>query len=285
MTNNTFYNKTKGVFTMDNTKKISLNGVQETLLIPLSIKANETKRPGARIKDFKAVEIIETLKLDTAKYDKFMSHEGVVARTILFDEAMKCYLKKYPQAVCISIGCGFDSRFSRVDNGRLTWYDLDLPEVICARKQFFPEQERVYFIAKSALDPSWPREIKKDGKTIILIEGVLMYFKEEAVKQLLQIIKDNFDDVILLAELMSPLPAKNSRLHDTVKNTGATFQWGVKSGKEVEKLCAGLKLVEEKGFNSEMKKYSVRGRLFASIPVIRNFNNRLAVFTLHGNEF
>ncbi len=263
---------------------ILLNGVQETLLIPLAIKASETKRPKARIHDPRAVEIVEALELDTVKYDKFMSHEGVVARTILFDEAMKHYLKEYPRAVCISIGCGFDSRFSRVDNGTLTWYDLDLPEVICARKQFFPEQERVYCIAKSALDPSWPGEVKKGGKTIILIEGVLMYFKEEGVRQLLQIIKDNFDDVILLAELMPPISAKSSKLHDTVKNMEATFQWGVKSGKEVEKLCAGLKLVDEKSFNCEMKKHSFRGRLFASIPIIRNFNDRLAVFTLNGNE-
>lgn len=62
---------------------ISLNGVQETLLIPLAIKASETKRSNARIHDLKAVEIIEKLNLDTSKYDKFMSHEGVVARTIL----------------------------------------------------------------------------------------------------------------------------------------------------------------------------------------------------------
>lgn len=128
---------------------ISLSGVQETMLIPLVIKASETKRSNARIQDFKAVEIIEKLNPDTSKYDKFMSHEGVVARTILFDEATKRYLKKYPQAVCISLGCGFDSRFSRIDNGRLIWYDLDFPEVISARKQFFPEHERVHLIAKS----------------------------------------------------------------------------------------------------------------------------------------
>lgn len=263
---------------------ITLKGVQETMLIPLAIKASETKRPHARIHDFKAVEIIEKLNLDTSKYDKFMSHEGVVARTILFDEATKGYLKKYPQSVCISIGCGFDARFSRVDNGTLTWYDLDLPEVICARKQFFPEHERVHLIAKSALDASWPQEIKKGDKTIILIEGVLMYFKEEEVKQLLQIIKDNFHDVIILAELMPPLPAKSSKMHDTVKSTEATFKWGVKSGKEVEKLCHGLTLVDEKSFNCEMKKHSLRGRLFASTPVIRNFNDRLAVFTLNWKE-
>ncbi|BAH05113.1 class I SAM-dependent methyltransferase [Clostridium kluyveri] len=260
---------------------ISLNGVQETLLIPLAIKASETKRSNARIHDLKAVEIIEKLNLDTSKYDKFMSHEGVVARTILFDDATKYYLKKYPKSVCISIGCGFDSRFSRVDNGILIWYDLDFPEVIYARKQFLPEHERVHLIEKSALDASWPDEIKKGYKTIIIIEGMLMYLKEEEVKQLLQIIKNNFNDIILLVELMPSISSKSSKFHDTVKNTDATFKWGVKSGKEVEKLCDGLKLVYEKSFNCEMKKHSFRGKLFASIPIIRNFNDRLAVFALN----
>lgn len=257
-----------------------LDGVQETVLIPLAIKANETKRSKARIQDPKAVEIIEQLGLDVSKYDKFMSHEGVVARTILFDNAMKHYLKKYPKSVCISVGCGFDSRFSRVDNGELVWYDLDLPEVIAARKQFFPEQDRVHFIAKSALDSTWPQEVEKRDKTIILMEGILMYLHEEEVKQLFGIIKEHFNDVIVLAELMPPGPAKSSKYHDTVKNTNATFKWGVGSGKEVEKLCEGLLLVEEKSFNCEMKKHSFRGKLFAAIPVIRDFNDRIAVFRL-----
>lgn len=260
---------------------ISLNGVQETLLIPLAIKASETRRIKARIHDFKAVEIMEKLNLDTSKYDKFMSHEGVIARTILFDQAAKYYIKKYPQSVCISIGCGFDSRFSRVDNGILMWYDLDFPEVIQAREQFFPAHERVRLIKKSALDISWPDGIKKDCKTIIIIEGMLMYLKEGEVKQLLKIIRDNFKDVILITELMAPASAKSSKFHDTVKNTDATFKWGVKSGNQVEKFCKGLRLVCEKSFNCEMKKYSFRGKLFASIPVIRNLNNRLAVFTLN----
>lgn len=259
---------------------ISLSGVQETMLIPLAIKASETRRPNARIQDLKAVEIIEQLGLDVSKYDKFMSHEGVVARTILFDTVMKHYIARYPQSVCISIGCGFDSRFSRVDNGAIIWYDLDFPDVIAARKRFFPQQDRVHLIAKSALDPTWPQAVAKQDKTVILIEGMLMYLKEEEVKQLFQIIKANFNDVIVLAELMPPFSAKGSKYHDTVKKTNASFQWGIKSGKEVEKLCAGLQLIDEKSFNCEMKKHSFRGKLFAAIPGIRNLNNRLAVFTL-----
>ena len=79
--------------------KVKLGTVQETMLIPLVIKASETQRPKARIRDKKAVEILEQLELDTDKYDKFMSHEGVVARTIMFDRPLKSYVQLYPHGV------------------------------------------------------------------------------------------------------------------------------------------------------------------------------------------
>lgn len=259
---------------------LNLKGVEETMLIPLTIKANETLRDNARIKDEKAVEIVKQLNIDTEKYDKFMSHEGVIARTILFDNTMKYYIEKYPDAVCISVGCGFDNRFERVDNGKIRWYDLDLPNVIEARKRFFTKKDRVKLIAKSVLDKSWIDEVEKADVTIILIEGMLMYLYEEQVKTMFDIIKNNFNNVIIVAELMPMATSGCSKYHDTIKNTSATFKWGVKSAKDVEKLCDGLKLISEKSFNCEMKKYSIRGKLFASIPFIKNLNNFMAVFKL-----
>ena len=43
--------------------ELKLGDVQTTALIPLAVKANETLRKNARIKDPKAVEIIKALKL------------------------------------------------------------------------------------------------------------------------------------------------------------------------------------------------------------------------------
>ncbi len=79
--------------------ELKLGDVQTTALIPLAVKANETLRKNARIKDTKAVEIIRTLKIDTKPYDKFMSHEGVVARTIMLDRQLKGIIKKAPDTV------------------------------------------------------------------------------------------------------------------------------------------------------------------------------------------
>jgi hypothetical protein len=37
------------------------------------------------------VEIIHALNIDTRPYDKFMSHEGIIARTIMLDRQLKGY--------------------------------------------------------------------------------------------------------------------------------------------------------------------------------------------------
>ncbi len=258
--------------------KMELGEVQETMLIPLAIKANETLRPDARIRDEKAVHIIRSLGIDTAKYDKFMSHEGVVARTIMFDRALKGYLEQFPDAVCVNLGCGLDDRFSRVDNGKLLWYDLDLPDVVRIRRHYFKENKRVTMLEGSILEEDWTERIEKGRKAIFIAEGLLMYFKKEEIKQLLLVITRNFPDAVILAELMPPFAAKGSKHHDTVKNTRATFQWGTKSGHDLEALCPGLKLAKEESFNVVMKTFTLRGWLFASIPGVKNCNDRLAVF-------
>ena len=153
---------------------LQLGDVQTTALIPLAIKANETMRKNARIKDEKAVEIIKALKIDTAPYDKFMSREGVVARTIMLDRQLKGIIREYPDTVIVNIGCGFDNRFVRVDNGRIMWFDLDLPDAIEARKKAFQEQDRVTMIAGDVLESGWcepVRQALKDQQIMIAATG------------------------------------------------------------------------------------------------------------------
>ena len=135
--------------------ELKLGDVQTTALIPLAVKANETMRKNARIKDRKAVEIIKALKIDTTQYDKFMSHEGVIARTIMLDRQLKGIIQNVPDTVIVNVGAGFDDRFSRMDNGKILWFDLDLPDAIAARKKAFSERERVTMLAGSALEDDW----------------------------------------------------------------------------------------------------------------------------------
>ncbi len=62
----------------------------------------------------------------------------------------------------------------------------------------------------------------------------------------------------------------------TVKNTNAHFASGTDSGQEIADLTDGIKFIEEHSFNEEMKKYSIRGKLFALL--LPKVNDRWATF-------
>lgn len=257
-------------------EKLQFGDVQETALITLAIRASETARPNARIRDEKAKEIIDTLGVDVSKFDPFLSHEGVVARTILFREQLRELIGRYPDAVCVNLGCGFDDKFQQVDNGRIRWYDVDLPDQIAVRRKVFEDRERCVMLGGSALDGAWTKELPRAEMNLIVMEGVLEYFSKEQVKTCLNMLCDCFAHGYLLAELHSPVLEKNAKRHDAVKHTNATFGWGTKSGKEYLALEPRMTLVSETSYNEEMKKYTLRGKLFALIA--KNMNNRLAVF-------
>ena len=256
---------------------LQFGDIQETALIPLAIKASETARPNARIKDEKAKAIIDTLGVDVSKYDPFLSHEGVVARTIMYREQLKELLEKYPDAVCINLGCGFDDKFSQVDNGRLQWFDVDLPDQIAVRRKVYEDRKRCVMLEGDAVRGNWTKSIPASDMYLIVMEGVLEYFSKEQVKTCLNMLCDCFPHGYLLAELHSPFLEKHGKHHDAVKNTNATFGWGTKSGMEYLDLEPRMKLVSETSYNEEMKKYTIRGKLFAA-TIGKNINNRLAVF-------
>lgn len=261
--------------------ELQLGDVQTTALIPLAIKANETMRKNARIRDHRAVEMIRALGIDTKPYDKFMSHEGVIARTIMLDRQLKEIIRETPDTVIVNLGAGFDSRFDRVDNGRIFWFDMDLPDSIAARKKAFKEQERVKMIAGNVLESEWCSEVKeilKERKVrpVFLAEGLFMYLTLDQIRTMLEILKENFESGLLIAEQNNPMMVNNSKKHDTVKNTNATFQSGTESAKEIEALTDGIRLLEEHSFNEEMKKYSIRGKLFAAL--LPKMNDRWATF-------
>lgn len=260
---------------------LELGDVQTTALIPVAIKANETLRKNARLRDDVAVQIIRHLEMDTAPFDKFMSHEGVVARTIMLDRMLKAFVAAHPDAVVVNLGAGFDNRFSRVDNGSISWFDIDLPDAIAARKKVFAERDRVVMIAGDVLSDGWCAAVqaetqRKDAPLIFLAEGLFMYLTLQEIGLLLSLLKAHFADGTLIAELNNPMMVRSQKHHDTVKATKAVFRSGTKSGRELCALCDGIRFVSEHSFNEEMRKYSLRGKLFAAL--LPEMNDRWATF-------
>ena len=92
----------------------------------------------------------------------------------------------------VNIACGLDTRAYRMDNGRLTWYNLDLPETIEVRDSIYQEKGRISTIACSVLDEKWVEQVKVRGKMLFIIEGLTMYMTADEVKKMLAIIRGSF---------------------------------------------------------------------------------------------
>lgn len=255
--------------------RLQLGDVEETALIPLAVRASETERKNPRVKDEKAVEIMKALQIDPHNLDKTLTHECVVARTIMFDTVVHKYIEKYPDAVCINIGCGMDNRFARVDNGRIEWFNVDLPDSIDVRKKVYEEAEREHMISGNILDYNCYESILKNKPTIIIAEGLFMYFSKEQIKTILDIISKSFKHGYLVVELMNQKIMKEN-MHETVKHTNAKFGWGCKNGHALEELNKRFSLLSENSFSKQMQKSTLKSKIIGTI--VYKFNNRLAVF-------
>lgn len=257
-----------------------LTGVMETLLITLYIRAKDAMSSNPVINDTKAAEMIEKIDYDFRKFDNgMMSYYGVLARVKIMDEQVRKFINTNPDCVIVSVGCGLDTRFSRVDNGKIQWYNLDFPEVIAQRKLFFEENDRVSNIPKSALDITWPKDINTDGKKLLIIsEGMLMYLKESEVKQFLQILTTSFDSFDAQFDLLYKGLVNKASMHDTLKKANAQFNWGVKDGSEVVTLCPALKQTGLINFTDALE-YLLPGAKKLLTPVMYITNNRLGIYT------
>lgn len=259
---------------------VKFDGVMETLLITLYIRAKDAAGDTPVVNDQKAVEMVKKIDYDFSKFDSgIMSYYGVLARAKMMDDQARAFFSRNPQCTVVSVGCGLDTRFSRVDNGKIRWYNLDFPEVIEQRKLFFEDHPRVRDIPKSALDPSWTQDVETNGQPLLIIsEGMLMYLHEEEVARLLGILTHGFDSFEAHFDLLYKGLVNKGNYHDTVKKTGAQFNWGVKDGSEVVRLCPGLKQTGLINFTEEMR-HLLPGAKKLLIPIMYITNNRLGIYT------
>lgn len=229
----------------------NLTGVAETLLITLYIRALESQRPDALLKDEKAVALVRQLDFDPSQLLAKFNEESRVATVLRnreFDRHVRDFLVRWPEAVVVQIGCGLDTRFERVDNGKVEWYDLDLPEVIELRRKLIGDEgARQHFLACSALDHTWldTVSIHTPQQFLFLAEGVFMYFEEAQVKSLVLTLRERFPGAELVCDTFSPFLVWASNLGFALSHIDARFHWGLRRGQDLEHWGDGICLLDE----------------------------------------
>jgi O-methyltransferase involved in polyketide biosynthesis len=260
---------------MENISEIKLGSVQETLLLPLWGRAIETQKQKPLLVDNKAVSIINSIPYDFTAISKNINklvQAGWVARSIFFDKKIKTFIDLYPEATIVNIGCGLDTTFDRVDNEKIQWFDLDLPDTIDLRKKYISESDRRHFISKSVFDKSWYDKIEKKSNVMLLIAGVLFYFDEKEVKGIF----NDFHTFLPGAEIifdyasMKGIEYSNKKiLEKGGMDKSAYLKWGINNILEIEKWNSSIKIISDMPMYQEHKKnYSMVKRIGMNIADI-----------------
>jgi O-methyltransferase involved in polyketide biosynthesis len=223
-----------------------LNAVSRTLLIPLYIRAMESRRPDAIVRDPKALELVGRLDYDFSLVRSRREGDRVnmLLRMREFDRLARAFLAEYPDGTVVDLGCGLDTRFERIDNGRAEWFGIDLPEVIELRKDLIEETPRSRCIGRSALDLSWMDALsRREGRRFLfLAEGVLYYLKEGDVKTLVRGLAGRFPGAELAFDVYSPVVI---RYHPHPPDV-PMVHWGLKDDREVEAWAPGVRLLDRR---------------------------------------
>ena len=228
---------------MENKHQVRLGAVQETLFITLAARARETQRKRPVLRDPRAVEMLRSIDYDAAKYGRGAGGSVTVLRTAIMDFWVRAFLAGHPAGTVAEIGTGLNTRFERVDNGQVHWFDLDLPDTIGLRRTFFADTDRRRMVAASVLDEDWlPVVAQSRGPYFFVAEGVLVYLPEDQVMAMLTRIAEQFPGALIALDTYPKQTFDRQHRLAAKKGINAQWAWSCDDPRSLERF--GLEVVE-----------------------------------------
>jgi O-methyltransferase involved in polyketide biosynthesis len=228
-------------------RKENLQSVQATMLVPLWGRAHMSRLYPDVLNDTEAIRIVGNVGESGFNFSAIEKAYGefgglsCVVRARHIDARVKAYTEKHPEGTVVNIGAGLDTTFSRVDNGKIRWYNLDLPDAIAYREALIPPSRRSVNIAKSMFDYTWLDDVDvKENESILLVAGgVFYYFEKAQIKELAQKLIARFPHGELFFDAASILGIrvsnrmmrksgnKDAQMHFFVNNPGSLKTWSL----------------------------------------------------------
>jgi O-methyltransferase involved in polyketide biosynthesis len=221
--------------------------VQETALVPLYARALESRRSRPILEDPRAAEIVESIDWDFRRFGQRWRVMGCVLRSAMFDVWVRDFLARNPDAVVVEIGGGLNTRFERLDNGAGHWFDLELPDVVELRRQFFSDSARRTTIAASVVDRDWIDQVRRcPGPYLFVAETVLVYLEEERVQTALRQIAEAFPQAMIALDTVSRLGVDGANRDFVRRRMAARFAWACDDPISIERWNIGMRLLESR---------------------------------------
>lgn len=230
---------------------LNLSPVAQTLLVPLWARAQESLRADPVLYDPSALEVANALDFDFSLLRRARATQlGCCVRGALVDTWVRRFLRRHPEGTVVELGAGLNDRFRRVDNGRMNWVSVELPEVAELRRRFFPDKPRRRLVAASALQSDWIDAARETGRGPVFVasEGVLVYWTQTEVQRLFRMIAQGLPGARLAFDAMTPLVLRHQGHHDAMRHFSAQFTWALRKPTDVESWARGVSVRVSRSF-------------------------------------
>jgi O-methyltransferase involved in polyketide biosynthesis len=245
---------------------IPLSDVSATMLLMLYGRVMESRSANPLLKDPKGEEIVAQIndsllhseqklfrRLAQFKMSRNLSvHAALRARQ--YDLYTLEFMAAHPDCTVVNLGCGLDTRFWRVDNGRVRFFDLDLPGVIELKHTLVQETDRYHLVARSVLDPTWMEIVLADEQPVILLaEGLFMYLPKPEVQALVAAMGQGVTTGQLVAEVVNESYTRGFNKwvvgykfkHELGFGQAMSYSCGIKDSNELEAWSPRLHLIDD----------------------------------------
>lgn len=253
---------------------------QESLFLTLGGRALDSRLPRPFLGDIMADEIVKDTGYDITSFPTLGSKHldprtktfDIAVRAKRLDEVVRRFIARHPDAVVLDLGAGLDTRMLRVDPPpKVTWFDIDFPEVIDFRQRVLPDSAntRTHAVGADVTDPRWLSDVPDDRPVVAVADGLLGFLSPRGFVSLLNRLIDRFESGELAFNAYTTYAVwalKHSGGFAAI--AGDVANPGFNDPRAPERWAPGLTLTEEI--------FLTRAPEVAQLPLIKRFASRLA---------
>lgn len=276
---------------MATTLEAQISNVSTTAFITLYARALESRRPNPILSDPGAVQLAETLRPILVASDRALCRKladddlpslliaTMALRGRRMDRYARDFLARHEGGTVVNLGCGLDTRFQRIDDGRVVVVDLDLPPMIELKRTMVAEGPRYHFVAASVLDSVWIDALPALAPPpyLFIAEGLFMYLPAEDVRDLVVTLRRRFPGSELVCEVFNNFwlrPRMKPIVDRKLKRQFAfgddnTFQSGLDDSDDMEAWESGIRLLDEWSYFDDGDPKLGALNLMRHIPLLR----------------
>ncbi|MBN1455111.1 MAG: class I SAM-dependent methyltransferase [Methanomicrobia archaeon] len=277
---------------------MELTDVSKTAIATLRSRVIESQKSTPIINDPMAAYCLDKLFSLVSEKEKILllnrelptsltNHIALRARK--YDQIVNNYISNNTSCTVINLGCGFDTRFWRINNEKCTYIELDLPEIIALKKEILQEHLSYELMGCSVLDPSWIEKVtSKSNKNVIFIaEGLFMYLPKLEVINLFGTLSKRFYHSQIVLEVVTEkftrgiwkkiVEMKIKRVLGL--NAGSSYNFGIKNALELESYGNGIKVIDEWSYIEDP---DIRPRILKYLGISRT--QWTVTATIHENK-